>query len=75
MLSQVRINRDKNSCLLASPTPKQADAGDRCAIQLNSVSCVALLLADIIFNRARVTTKIIKLVLDAVGSAIPVVPC
>ena len=36
---------------------------------------VALLLADIVFNRARVTTQIVRSALDAVGSATPVLPC
>lgn len=36
---------------------------------------VALLLADIVFNRARVSTQIVRLAFDAVGSTTPVVPC
>lgn len=36
---------------------------------------VALLLADIFFNRARATTRIMQLVLDAIGSAATAVPC
>lgn len=33
------------------------------------------LLCDIIFNRARVTTKVLNALLNAVGSAAQVVPC
>jgi hypothetical protein len=33
------------------------------------------LLADIVFNRARITTELVNLVLQAVGSALKAVPC
>jgi len=36
---------------------------------------VALLLADLVFNRARVTTRIVNLVLSSVGSVTQVLPC
>jgi hypothetical protein len=36
---------------------------------------VALLLADVVFNRARATTRMANLVLEAVGSAVIAVPC
>jgi hypothetical protein len=36
---------------------------------------VTLLLADIVFNRARVTTRLVNLALEAVGSAATAVPC
>jgi len=36
---------------------------------------VALLLADVALNRARVTTRLVNLALQAVGSAITAVPC
>jgi hypothetical protein len=36
---------------------------------------VALLLTDIVFNHARVTTRIVRFIFDTVGSATPVVPC
>jgi hypothetical protein len=39
------------------------------------LSCVALLLADVLLNRARVTTQIVNLALQAVGSAATAVPC
>ena len=32
-------------------------------------------LADIVFNRARVTTELVNIVLQALGSAIKAVPC
>jgi hypothetical protein len=33
------------------------------------------LLCDILFNRARVTTELLNGLLDAIGSAVQVVPC
>jgi hypothetical protein len=36
---------------------------------------VALLLIDIAFNRARVTTQLVNLILQALGSAVTAVPC
>jgi len=36
---------------------------------------VTLLLADIVFNRARATTRLVNLALEAVGSAATAVPC
>jgi hypothetical protein len=36
---------------------------------------VALLIADVALNRARVTTRLVNLALDAVGSAFVAVPC
>jgi hypothetical protein len=36
---------------------------------------VALLLADVVFNRARVTTRLVNLVLQSVGSVATAVPC
>lgn len=36
---------------------------------------VTLLLADVAFNRARVTTRIVNVILDAAGSALVAVPC
>jgi len=36
---------------------------------------VALLLADVLFNRARVTTRMVNLVLQSVGSAATAIPC
>lgn len=39
------------------------------------LASVALLLADIVFNRARVSTQIVRLAFDVVGSATPVAPC
>jgi hypothetical protein len=36
---------------------------------------VSLLFADVLFNRARVTTEIANLALEAVGSAVRAVPC
>jgi hypothetical protein len=36
---------------------------------------VALLLADVVFNRARVTTRVVNWALQAVGSAATAVPC
>lgn len=39
------------------------------------VSGLFLWFCDIIFNRARVTTKIVNMVLNAIGSALQAVPC
>lgn len=39
------------------------------------LAIVALLLADLVFNRARVTTQMVNLVFSAVGSAATAVPC
>jgi hypothetical protein len=36
---------------------------------------VALLLADVLFNRARVTTRMVNLALQSVGSAATAIPC
>jgi hypothetical protein len=36
---------------------------------------VTLLFADVVFNRARVTTEIVNIVLEAIGSAARAVPC
>jgi hypothetical protein len=36
---------------------------------------VALLLSDLVFNRARITTRFVNIVLSIVGSAIKAVPC
>ncbi|MFO1337802.1 MAG: hypothetical protein U1F53_06120 [Burkholderiaceae bacterium] len=37
--------------------------------------CVALLLADVVFNRARATTQMVNLLFSAVGAAATAVPC
>lgn len=42
---------------------------------LGYLGFVALFLADILFNRARVTTEILNGILNAVGSALSAVPC
>jgi hypothetical protein len=39
------------------------------------LACVALLLADVVFNRARATTRLANLLLTAVGSAATAIPC
>jgi hypothetical protein len=39
------------------------------------LSLVAALLADILLNRARVSTRILNLLFDIVGSAATVTPC
>jgi hypothetical protein len=39
------------------------------------LSIVALLLADIVLNRARVTTRIVNTLLESMGSAVSAVPC
>jgi hypothetical protein len=39
------------------------------------LSVVFAFLCDIVFNKARVTTRIINLLLDSIGSAFTVVPC
>lgn len=39
------------------------------------LASVALLLADVVFNRARVTTRMINLALQSVGSAAHALPC
>lgn len=39
------------------------------------LAAVALLIADVVLNRARVTTRLVNLALDAVGSAFTAVPC
>lgn len=39
------------------------------------LAIVALFLADIVFNKARVTTEVLNSLLNAIGSAISVVPC
>ncbi len=36
---------------------------------------VALLLADVVFNRARITTRMVNVVLQSVGSAVHALPC
>ena len=36
---------------------------------------VALLVADVALNRARVTTRLVNVALDAVGSTLTAVPC
>ncbi len=37
--------------------------------------CVAMLLADVVFNRARATTQMVNLLLNAVGAAATAAPC
>jgi hypothetical protein len=39
------------------------------------LASVALGLADIVFNRARVTTRVVNVALDAIGSVASAVPC
>ena len=39
------------------------------------LAAVALLLTDVVFNRTRVTTRLVNLVFQAVGSAATVTPC
>jgi hypothetical protein len=39
------------------------------------LASAALLLADIVFNRARVTTRLVNLTLQSVGSVATAVPC
>jgi hypothetical protein len=39
------------------------------------LACVALLLGDVVLNRARVTTPIVNMLLEAVGAAVRAVPC
>jgi hypothetical protein len=39
------------------------------------LTVVALLLADVVLNRARVTTRLVNVALQAVGSVATAVPC
>lgn len=39
------------------------------------LASVALLLADVVFNRARVITRLVNWVLNAIGAALSLSPC
>jgi hypothetical protein len=42
---------------------------------LGYLALASALLADVVFNRARATTKFVNAILDAVGSTLQALPC